>query len=239
MYGQGEREEKNISESYKIKLNYSSRIYPLDDLGNKIKENDSERILEESSGNASIVQYKKIESESSVEIQCKAKTTLCDWNSFILYPEIDYSNYKLEVELKNLENNSELKKFVFNVFSLNPKFFNFIFMLKIIFLILSIVSFAFYHKFYKTLNSFICTFEHKALYYLSISLVLFNDPLGFITIYQQSLILDVISSLTSSIFLSTLIYFWIIMLERIHKEPTTPETQLHKSKKNLLFGKYI
>lgn len=208
-------------------------------MGNKIKENDLERILEEDHDDADLIQYKKIESESSVDIQCKAQNTLCEWNSFILYPEIDYSNYKLEVELKNLENNSQLRKFVFNVFSLNPKFFNFILILKIIFLVVSVVSFVFYHRFYNTLNSFICTFEHKALYYLSISLILFNDPLGFASIYSHSLILDIISSLTSSIFLSSLIYFWIIMLERIHKEPTTPETQLHKSKRNILFGKFI
>ena len=178
----------------------------------------------------------KIIAVSSFDILCNNKNILCEWNSLLIYPEIDYNNYKLEIELKNFENNSQILKYKFNVFTLNPKFFLLIFLIKLIFLFSSIASFYFYYKFYKSLNVFIRTFEHKAIFVISIGLILFNDPLSIVSLYTHSIALNIFTSLTSSIFITLLIYLWIIMLERIHKEPTTPETKLYKSKIYIIFG---
>lgn len=176
---------------------------------------------------------------SSVQVVCQKDQIYCDTNEFIFYPQIDYANYKLEIELKTTGTSLNFDKFLFDAYTLNTKYTIFITILKMIFFVTSIISGIAYIRFYKRLNPFIKTFEHKAIYVLSIMLIFFNDPFSLISLWLPYLFFEIMTSLFYSVFLTGLIIFWIVMLQRVHKEPTTPETKLLFTKTTIVSGKYF
>lgn len=176
------------------------------------------------------------ENSSSVQIVCQKNSDTCESNYFLIYPQIDYPNFKLEILLQFSNSDINFTSFNFETKTLNPTYTIFMTVLKYLLLLVSVVTFAVYARFYSQLNPFLRTFEHKALFYLGGYLILFNDPLAIFALFWPNVAFSVISSFFYSMFLSGLIVFWSVMLRRIHREATTPETKLINNKFTIFIG---
>ena len=179
----------------------------------------------------------KIKTKSEIEIVCQNESVVCDRNIFLFYPEINHSNYKLEIELDTGHLNAEFKAFSFSAVTANSRYTMFLLLLRYSLFIISVLKGSRYFKLYWSLNNFVKTFEHKAIFWLSIFLIFFNDPFYAATILKANLFFSILSTLFVCVFLSFLILFWIIMLRRIHHEPATPETKLFNTKSTKLLGR--
>ena len=161
----------------------------------------------------------------------------CESNMFLIYPEIDYPGFKLAISLKISESDISFENFYFNAQTVNPKYSIFMIALKCILFCVSLVMTLFYTRFYIKLNPFIRTYEHKMIFSMSIYLILFNDPFCIFALYWPNIIFSIISCFFYSVFLTSLIVFWSVMIRRIHKEATTPETKLMNNKFTIIIGK--
>lgn len=177
-----------------------------------------------------------ITTKSTVEIFCPKDSEVCDRNIFIFYPEINHNNYKLEIELDTGHLNSEFKAFTFSAVTANSRYTMFLLLLRYSLFIISVLMGSRYFKFYWAMNNFMKTFEHKAIFWLSIFLIFFNDPFYAATILKSNIFFSILSTLFVCVFLSFMILFWIVMLQRIHKEPATPETKIFNTKSTKLLG---
>lgn len=177
--------------------------------------------------------------KSSVDVKCHMNEPLCESNMFLIYPQIDYTNFKLSVLLKISESDISFKSFSFNAKTVNPKYTMFMTVLKYSMFFISLIMTIIYSKFYTRLNPFIQTFEHKAIFLLSLNLLFLNDPFCIFALKFPNVIFSILSSFVCSIFISGLIVFWTVMLRRIHREATTPETKLATDKYTILIGTHI
>lgn len=161
---------------------------------------------------------------------------LCESNIFLIYPQVDHSNFKLAVQLKISDSDISFKSFSFNAKTVNPRYTVFMTALKYSLFAISLVMTVIYARFYTKLNPFIQTFEHKAIFLLSILLLLLNDPLCLFALHWPSVIFSILSSLFISAFVTGLITLWTVMIRRIHREATTPETKLATDKYTISIG---
>lgn len=180
-----------------------------------------------------------ITTHSQIEIFCPAKSQVCNRNVFIFYPEINHNNYKLEIDLDTGHMSGEFRAFSFSAVTANSRYTMFLLLLRYSLFLISVLMGSRYFKVYWSMNNFVKTFEHKAIFWLSIFLIFFNDPFYAATILKSNLFFSVLSTLFVCVFISFLILFWIVMLQRIHKEPATPETKLFNTKSTKLLGKSI
>lgn len=96
---------------------------------------------------------------------------------------------------------------------INPNYSKFVISIRLIFTILSIISFSFYY--FKARNVVNKPWEQKVILILSFSLLLFNDPLYFLTVYSPNLVFLFLSSFYLTQFLLILIFSWIYCLEKM------------------------
>ena len=185
----------------------------------------------------SVTEKLHITTKSEVEIFCPAKSQVCDRNVFIFYPEINHNNYKLEIELDTGHMSGEFRAFSFSAVTANSRYTMFLLLLRYSLFLISVLMGSRYFKLYWSMNNFVKTFEHRAIFWLSIFLIFFNDPFYAATILKSNLFFSVLSTLFVCVFISFLILFWIVMLQRIHKEPATPETKLFNTKSTKLLGR--
>lgn len=92
-----------------------------------------------------------------------------------------------------------------------------------------------YLIFYFRIPSNFISFEHTFISILSVFLILFNDPLSLITLMYPNYITLSLSTVQLMSFLSLLIVFWVIMMERIHKETIMLKTYLLSKNKIILY----
>ena len=177
-----------------------------------------------------------IYTKSSVDVYCPPDSTLCDEVFFLIYPQIDYPNFKLKILLEISDTNNSFENFIFDAKFINPKYTYFITILKYILFAISLNMTIIYGIFYYNLNPFIRTFEHKSIFFLSIYLNFFNDPFCIFALHWPNVAFSVLSSFCYALFITGLIVFWSIMIRRIHSEATTPETKLLNNKYTLIIG---
>ena len=203
------------------------------------KETNQNESNKESTGNPSGAADSSIVSSSTVQITCNKGDLLCSQNVFLIYPQIDYAQFKLEIDLKTNESSSWFESFKFEFIMVNSKYTLMIMGLKFVFFLISVILGIVYIRFFRKMNSFIKTFEHRMIYALSILLIMFNDPLTVLEVFKPSMFFLVLESFSISIFVTALIVFWIVMIKRIHSEATTPETKLIKNKLTIFLGKTL
>lgn len=177
-----------------------------------------------------------IENKSSVQVYCHHGSSTCEKNVFIFYPEINHSQYKLEIELQTNIIDQNLNFISYSAVTANSKYTMFLLLLRYSLFFISIIFLARYIKSYWMINKFVRTFEHKMIFILGILLVFFNDPFYAATILKANLFFAGLSTLCVCVFVTALIIFWIVMMQRIHKEPPTPETKLLKSRITIIMG---
>lgn len=179
----------------------------------------------------------KISSSSKLEIVCLKGNSVCERNTFIFYPEVNHAKYKLEIELDTGMMIGDINSMSFSAVTANSKYTMFLLLLRYSLFIISVLLGTRYLKLYWAMNNFVKTFEHKAICWLSILLIFFNDPFYAATILKANLFFAFLSTLFVCTFITTLVIFWIVMVQRIHQEHATPETKIIKSKTTIVLGK--
>lgn len=120
---------------------------------------------------------------------------------------------------------SVLSKFSFFITTQNKAFTYFSLVLRYILLGLSFFGLCFYAYMYYKMDSSTRTFEHKYILLLSISLFFFNDPWYAATLLHTRMLNALFSTITVTQFVGFLVFFWIVMMRRIHSEPVSIDTK--------------
>ena len=159
-------------------------------------------------------------------VTCHQATLKCDPNVYIMYPQATHSNYMLRVTLDdNYLYENMLESIEFYVYGNDESYTTFLLLLRYFSLVLSLIALLSYWRFYKSIPVALRTFEHKAVMWLSAGLIAFNDPLYGITVLKANCFMAVLSTLFVTGFISALLFFWIVMVRRIHVEKSQSQTQ--------------
>lgn len=143
-----------------------------------------------------------------------------------MYPTIDFPNvrYYVSIEMDEILNNV-VEELVFFMYTSNPRYTNYLIILRYTLLAISLIALISYGFFYKNLQLKNRTFEHKYIYLLSFTLVLFNDPLYALTALYGSIPLAIFSTIHVSMFFSFVIFFFIVMFPRMNYEHSKITTE--------------
>jgi hypothetical protein len=192
-------------------MNYQIEIKTVDDYGD---ENDH---TEES----------KMTNSGIIRVKCKKNEIYCENNEFFLYPEVDHKIYRITVEF-NLDDFDEkdVKGVYFEGFTVTEGYTIYSLVLRYLFFAISVVSSIFYLIFYFKLHQDLKTFEHKFIMVLSFVLPIFNNPFYALDIFTPRPFFAVASTFYTVFFISCLILFWVVMLQRIYKEKIRVQTKL-------------
>ena len=172
-----------------------------------------------------------------LKVNCGQGNNYCDQNLFLLFnPQHKDDVYKVII---NIEIPFFLESSVSGVYffgrTINGTYTKFLVYLRYICLLFSVVFGYFYFTSLYKLPKPLVTFEHKFIAVLSIFLIFFNDPLFYFQILGDSIILSIYTTFSIVIFISLLIFFWIIMIQRIYKENVKIDSHLLNKTNILIF----
>lgn len=206
-----EREEGSSNVEMDLELDFRAVVMPVDEQGYPIEKDPDAKHTR----------------QHKFKIHCDADSTLCQETGFILYPRTDHKNYRIRIELDiDTSYRSIIKGVRFLAKTQNPAYTSFLLGVRYTCLIISLAFSILYFLFYKKIKPEYKTFEHKYILVLSIALLFFNDPIYAATVLQASTFLAILSALFVVTFISALIFFWIVMVQRIHKEEIRVSTQM-------------
>lgn len=158
-------------------------------------------------------------SNDTIQVQCPAGQVYCNSNTLLLYPQLEYNDYLLEIELQvDTSIASLVDGILFSAEIENPQFTNSLLAFRYVWLGVSIISLIFYAVFYGRSRKDQLTFEHHFILGLSISLVFFNDPIFAVTVFYPSIVSAVFSTIFVMQFIALLTVFWMVMWRRMHFE---------------------
>ena len=224
-FGHAERFKSESDTEMDLVIDFKAKLTPynLED-GQEVSHTDLEHV-----------------NEHKLKIFCHSSLRDCEETSFMFYPQVRHESYRLHLELEVNETYKKIiEEFVFSIKVRNPKYTTFALVLRYLCFSLSLVFGFIYLCFYRTIQSNYRTFEHKFIVLLSLALILFNDPFYAVTILKASKFWAILSALFVVIFISSLIFFWVVMVQRIHMEGISVRTKL-MNKKNIaiLIGVFL
>ena len=219
--GMVERDSNSADVELQLELDFKAIVEAVDDNGDPVEEStDFEHTRE----------HKFI-------MHCGANSIYCEEQGFILYPRTDHKNYRIRIEIElDKMYNSIIKGVRFFAKTQNPAYTTFLIALRYTCLAISTVFLIFYYLFYRSIKPEYKTFEHKFIFILSIAVLFFNDPLYAATILKSNTCLSVLSSLFVVSFITLLLVFWIIMMQRIPRESIRINTEMINIKNIILGG---
>jgi hypothetical protein len=172
---------------------------------------------------------REVVSQDRMLIHCREGQEHCDYRVFLFYPGIHYPSYFIWITILNQHlYASEIEKITFDVMTHSRGYVIAFLLVRYSFVIASFAMLFSYVSFYIKMPKETATFEHKAILALSIALVLFNDPFYGLTLLMPGWFSVSVSLLYVVIFICGLIFFWMIMFQRIYKEPLLIQTNLIK-----------
>lgn len=186
-----------------MEVRYDATLYPLTDSANWIMTEDGEDV-------------EKVTTESQMSVVCPTDSLYCESNYLLMYPSIDTANVRLAV---NFYIEEPLKQVIthanFFMYTSNPQYTIYLLILRYSLLFISLIRLIMYSRFYCHLEYKNRTFEHRFIMFLSVALVLFNDPLYAVSSFYGSVGFSVVSTLNLAMFLAALLFFWMVMFPRI------------------------
>jgi hypothetical protein len=160
---------------------------------------------------------------------------MCERANFLLYPQIEHEIYKVELELQvSDELKSILEGVYFEADVVNRKFTRFSLFIRYFSLVISLISGVLYLIFYTRIPKELVTFEHKYIALLSVVIFLFNDPLYYEVVYNANNFYAFFSVFSVILYVTLLLVFWLVMIQRIHKEKVTLGTKLLNKRVSLI-----
>lgn len=105
----------------------------------------------------------------------------------MMYPEVEHPVYKVYLELEIPDTfKDQVEGMYLHSKTVSKNYTIFVFWLRYIFVLISLISGIIYLIFYFKTPKEIRTFEHSFIALLSISIILFNNPLHALQIYSPS-----------------------------------------------------
>ena len=106
----------------------------------------------------------------------------------------------------------------FQMQRMNKEYTAWFLVIRYIFCFISCITFAIYMWQLSKIRHSSRTFEHRAIIFISMLLIFFDNPLIILQIYKPSLISILISVLFYTNFFFMLMLFWTVMLQRVAYE---------------------
>lgn len=153
----------------------------------------------------------RVDASDEIVVKCKEKTQTCKFNTVFVHNGLKKTDYNLSL---NVSQNTTLPqlfdKIIVGIYLGNPSYNWFAILLRAICFLISLVC----------LIMFLCHFRHcrnqrirselRNILTISVSLVLFNDPLFAITTIFPSFFLQIISTVFVTNFYRSLLHFWMM-----------------------------
>lgn len=159
------------------------------------------------------------------KIRCEKGKEECNPVNFMWLDSIQHKGYKVEIMIQISDVYTRtIRSVKFDTFLRNHNYTYFLMTVRSFCLLISLISGIVYAVFFFKSRKQIRTFEHKYLLILSFLLFFFNDPLYCITINFSQKWMAVASTLSVVVFSSFLLFFWFIMLRRVHTENIKVDT---------------
>jgi hypothetical protein len=160
-----------------------------------------------------------ITSNDTLQVICDPLEEYCETNVLLIYPQLDYQNYLIEIEFEVDPNlHTLVDGMAFGGRTQNPRFTMYLIVYRYILLGISVLALLSYLWFYCRTPASQLTFEHKFILLLSLSLVFFNDPIFAVTVFKPSIGAAVFSTIFVMQFMGFLVVFWVAMWRRMHHE---------------------
>lgn len=167
-----------------------------------------------------------ITSNDTLTVVCESLSEYCQTNVLILYPQINFPNYKMEVTFTVDPNlNSLVDGIAFRGRTQNPRFTTYLVVYRYVLLGISVLCLLSYLWFYCRHPASQLTAEHRFIGLLSVSLVLFNDPIFAVTLFKPSIGAAVFSTIFVMQFIGLIVVFWVTMWRRMHSETVLRTTR--------------
>ena len=200
----------------KKKIKIKIKIIPLDKNNKKI---DNEKIEE---------------IEKNIFLVCEGENDNCEENNILVH-DINFERYKIEVNFKINENlKKSIKNINFEIFIGNEKKIKQMEILRYFFLFFSIFFGIYYFLFFFKIEKNTITYEHKFIFWLSIGLILGNNPFYYFCIRNKKLE-TFLFFFFQTFFYLLLILFLLTMVDRILKNSKNNNI-LKYNKKIILLG---
>jgi len=169
----------------------------------------------------------KVINQDKMTLYCEPGEQICDSKIFVFYPGIVFDDYLVRITVLDdqLVNNT-IERFEFTMLTHASDYIAFLICIRYTCLLLSVIGFVFYVQFFTKISPEVITFEHQFIMILSLGLVFFNDPLYALTLILPSVTFTFFSTIVVTAFIAMLVFFWILMFERITEEPLSPNTKL-------------
>lgn len=172
-----------------------------------------------------------------LSLKCRANDDLCEGNNFlVIYPEDDYQVIKIEITIyKTFNQYIQINGINFYAKTIDKNFIQFLLLLRLVCLVVSTIFGISYLMFLQKIPRVLRTFEHEYIAVLSIFLVFFNNPFYGFALIHNNLLSILVGNILVISFLSLVIFFWYLMMQRIHKETIMIGTNLVNKKNKAIF----
>eukprot|EP00357_Protocruzia_adherens_P006936 CAMPEP_0114991622 /NCGR_PEP_ID=MMETSP0216-20121206/11479_1 /TAXON_ID=223996 /ORGANISM="Protocruzia adherens, Strain Boccale" /LENGTH=514 /DNA_ID=CAMNT_0002354979 /DNA_START=167 /DNA_END=1711 /DNA_ORIENTATION=+ len=176
--------------------------------------------------------YKRIEGDVTHKrkVHCSMEDLECDSVELIHLRELEYQNYYLQIELANWkEFIDQIGNLKYTLSGLNSKFTKMYIISSTVFLVATaILLVEFLICLWSRLHRTFWITEQKLLVLILLTQLLYNNPVIFIQAYHPNGFLTFLVVLGDTVFLSTLLLFWLSAFERMATDPN------YESKKSTL-----
>lgn len=158
----------------------------------------------------------------TVELVCDKSLGVCGQRYLLIYPQFGAESYLLSLQLIwDTTTSPDYDSIALYVETTNSTYILTLAALRYGFLLLSLISCVAYTVFYVRTKRILRTFEHTMILVLSVSVVLFNDPLNLPVLTNPSVPMSVFSTICLTQFFSVLALFTLGMTQKLRFEPDT------------------
>jgi len=157
---------------------------------------------------------------NKLKVVCPERDQICEDNYFVLFPQINYSYFRIQITLDDFDNQfkNSISDLRFWMYTANPEYTVFLLALRYTLLAISIVMGIYYATFYVRMPKSNRTSEHNNLIVLTIALVCFNDPFYAQTVLKGTIFWVVLSTFCVTAMIAILISFFAMTFQRIYRE---------------------
>ena len=155
------------------------------------------------------------------------KKMVCEYDSVLTIYNFEDTNYKVTIEIVEAATLSlKFSNLYVNAYTIHSTYVNWLLKVRTLFLLLSLFAIFKYTRNLTKLNGCYWSYEQRAILYLSVLLLTFNDPLSYINVQVPSIGLYFLSAIGKSSFQAYLVQFWLTMFQRIHQENSLRDTKV-------------
>ena len=209
----------NTEKDYNFKIKFRVEIFS--------QKKESERKDQVSYKRNLSSSHRHSENFSCKKFVLKDPKKYCEDRSIVLLPEITYGDYSIRVVIEDPETiKGHVDGFHFEIYTINREYTKYVLGLRYSFQVLSIGFFGLYAWNYTRIPESVRIFEQYYVIGLSIILIFQNDPFTALNLLKPDGVWLIISVTFNSLFISAILFYWMIMFDRIRRENDQSTTRV-------------